>query len=171
MTRIVRLPNRARLIYLVPICLLALLCGSSSVRGATDDLAFQDCRDLLNQDSDVLPGQVWYKPPVDRATQKAIAPQMRYEGSIIRWTYHINEDGSKTIVVLTRDASVPQPEDDPDGFDIFLERGDVSVEQDEVSANAFAFSAYETDHVNGLLFCTHAVISPEWDWDGHDWGF
>jgi len=169
--RMVRPLNRARSIYLLPIALWVLLCGSSSVRGATDDLAFQDCRDLLNQDSDVLPGQVWYKPPVDKATQSAIAPELKYGGTIVRWTYLVNEDGSKTIVVLNRDATIPQPEDDPDVFDLFMEKGGVAVEIDGVSANAFAFSAYETDHVNGLLFCTHAKISPEWDWDGHDWGF
>ena len=144
---------------------IALKCYAS-----TDDMTFDGCRDLLNQDPDVMPGQVWYKPPVDAATEKALTPDLRkYLGTIVRWTYMVNADNSRTVVLMTRDLSVPQPEDDPDDFYVFMEKNDISVSHGAVAANAFAFSAYEADNVNAFFFCTYGAISPEWDWDGQDW--
>jgi hypothetical protein len=137
---------------------------------ATDDGAFDECRGLLNQDPDVMPGQVWYKPPIDAATEKALTPDLRkYLGTIVRWTYTVNADNSRTVVLMTRDLSEPQLEDDPDSFYVFMEKNGVSVNKADVEASAFAFSAYETDNVTAFFFCTYDRISPEWDWDGQDW--
>jgi hypothetical protein len=143
---------------------------TSQCHAATDDMAFDECRALLNQDSDVMPGQVWYKPPIDAATEKALTPDLRkYLGTIVRWTYLVNADNSRTVVLMTRDLSEPQLEDDPDAFYVFMEKKGISVSHGAVVANAFAFSAYEMDNVNAFFFCTYDRISPEWDWDGQDW--
>jgi hypothetical protein len=143
---------------------------TSKCYAATDDIAFDGCRDLLNQDPDVMPGQVWHKPPIDAATEKALTPDLReYLGTIVRWTYLVNADNSRTVVLMTRDLSEPQPEDDPDSFYVFMEKNGISVSHGVAAVNAFAFSAYETDNVNAFFFCTHGAISPEWDWDGQDW--
>jgi hypothetical protein len=146
------------MILLSPVCL-----------AATDDIEFDACRGLLKQDADVLPGQIWYKPPADAAIENVVRPEIKFDGPILRWTFLVNEDGSKTLVVMTRDTNGPQLQSDPDGFDVFMEMKGVFYEKDGVAADSFAFSAYETDHVNGFFFCRNGVISPEWDWDGENW--
>lgn len=161
-----------RVVFLATFASIFLVSIALKCYAATDDVAFDDCRDLLNQDPDVMPGQVWYKPPIDAATEKALTPDLRkYLGTIVRWTYLVNADNSRTVVLMTRDFSEPQLEDDPDVFYVFMEKNGISVNKGGAGAavNAFAFSAYETDNVNAFFFCTHDVISPEWDWDGQDW--
>jgi hypothetical protein len=133
------------------------------------DAMFNDCRNVLDRNPDVAPGQVWYKPPIDALAKKALAPVRKYFVHVVGWTYTDNSDGSRTVAVLDRNRPVPDAGGDRDNFEIIMKKNGTAILEDSVDANAFAFSAYETGGVTALFFCTYEEISPEWHWAGQNW--
>ena len=143
-----------------------VLAGQRSC-AATDDTEFNDCIQAFRQSTDALTTDAWHSAPLDQKVAE-FENSVLYGGVVIRWIRHKNEDGTSTIVALTRDPE-PQPDDDPDNFDVILDnQGHLSL-KDDVGANGFSFSKQKSKGVNGLLFCTSGNVSALWVWDGDNW--
>lgn len=146
------------------------LFGLATLRpalAAADDAAFNSCLKELNQQSDVLRTNSWHESPPPLGI-------LRFEnalsdvGHIQRWTYQENENGTETFVVLNR-GNGPQPEDDPDTFDVFLENKGAIAYIETFSASAEAFLSTRTSGVNGIVLCTQGDIGGRLSWNGHEW--
>ncbi len=134
---------------------------------ATDDVEFNECAQALDQNPGTLTADYWRKPPLDAKVAQLEDPDL-YGDVVIRWMSHKNQNGSTTFAILTRDPE-PQPESDPDGFDLFYEKDGHVSEKTGVGANGFAFSKESNKGVNGLMFCTLGNLSRLWVWTGNNW--
>jgi hypothetical protein len=101
---------------------------------ATDDVAFNSCLKELHQQSDVLKTNSWYEtspPPAIQRFEEALSA----DGHIQRWTFHKNINGAVALIVLER-GNDAAPADDPDDFDVFLERKGIIVYIETFGVNA-----------------------------------
>jgi hypothetical protein len=137
-------------------------------QAALNDVAFNECIQALDQSPDALLPDTWHKTPLNARIEQLIEPSL-YGDVVIRWINHKNQNGTITIVVLTRDPE-PQPEDDPDGFYVILEQYDHLSLKADVGINGFSFSKESDKGVNGLLFCTRGQIF-KWQWSGNTWKY
>ena len=153
---------------LISIGMLLSTFSCQTAQAATDDVAFKECLQVFGQSPDTLTTDAWHTSSLDAKVAQLEKPNL-YGSVVIRWISHKNQNGTTTIVVLTRDPD-PQPEDDPDSFDIILEQqGHLSVKVG-VGANGFSFAKQAQQGVNGLLFCTQGDLSKLWTWQGYNWG-
>lgn len=144
-----------------------LCCITTTTHASTDDGPFNECLQVLASDSNVLKGQIWHTTPLDPMLERAESALL-YGDKIVRWTDHENANGTRTVVIMER-ADIPQPEDDPDGFDVFIESRGKVRSMANVSANAFAFSKNSNDGVSGLFWCQWDRIYREWVWYRDNW--
>jgi len=134
---------------------------------ATDDVAYNSCLKQLNQRSDVLRSNTWYNISPPPAIQKFENLYSGY-GHIQRWTSHKNVNGTVTFIVLNRGNDLVT-EDDPDCFDVFLQKRGLILYVDTFSASAEAFLTISTAGVNGIISCTQGDVGVRQFWNGHDW--
>jgi hypothetical protein len=134
---------------------------------ATDDNTFNDCIRLLNQQPDVIKNQIWYTTGLDKKIKK-LEDSILYGGFVVRWTSHKNEDGTRTYIILNRGTD-PAPEDDPDGFDIFIERNGNASYIETFAVNAEAFLKDNDAGIAGIVSCTQGEIGGRLMWNGHKW--
>ncbi len=121
---------------------------------------------------DQLPGTLttdhWHETPLKPELAQLEDPTL-YGSVVLKWISLKNHNGTTTFVIFTRDPG-PQFEDDPDGFDLFYEKGGHVSAKSGVGANGFAFSKESNEGVNDLLFCTKDVIF-KWKWNKNNWNF
>jgi len=134
---------------------------------ATDDVAFNLCLKRLSQQRDVLNTNSWYDSSPPAAIER-FERALSGVGHIQRWTFHKNIDGTETFIVLDR-GSDAAPEDDPDDFDLFIERKGIIVYVETFGVSAEAFLKTRTTGVNGIVSCTQGEIGGRLSWNGHDW--
>jgi hypothetical protein len=121
----------------------------------------------LNQQNDVLKTNSWYDISPPPAIQKFEKLYSVY-GHVQRWTFNENINGTKTFIVLNR-GNDAAPEDDPDDFDVFIERNGVIFYVQTLGVSAEAFLATKTSGVNGIVSCKQGDIGGRLFWNGHDW--
>jgi hypothetical protein len=143
------------------------MCVSSACWAATDDIAFNDCLRLLNQQPDVIKNQVWHSTPLDKKIEK-LEKSILYGGFVVRWTSHTNKNGTRTYFVLNRGTD-PAPEDDPDLFDIIIERNGNITYVETFSVSAEAFLKDNGASIAGIVSCTQGEIGGRLVWNGHKW--
>jgi len=134
---------------------------------ATDDVAFNSCLKELHQQSDVLKTNSWYEtspPPAIQRFEEALSA----DGHIQRWTFHKNINGAVALIVLER-GNDAAPADDPDDFDVFLERKGIIVYIETFGVNAEAFLGTRTAGINGIVSCKQGDIGGRLSRNGHDW--
>jgi hypothetical protein len=146
------------------------LVGLATLRpapAATNDVAFNLCLKRLSQQRDVLNTNSWYDsspPPAIERFERALSD----DGHIQRWTFHKNINGTVTFIVLNR-ANGAAPQDDPDDFDVFIERKAIIVYVETFGVSAEAFLKTRAAGVNGIVSCTQDKIGGRLSWNGHDW--
>jgi hypothetical protein len=138
-----------------------------SVHAATSDASFNSSMQILDNDPNVLKGPIWHTSPLNKRLQRMETARL-WGSHVLRWTAVVNPDGSRTIVIMTR---LPDDflADDPDEFDIFIQRGADFISADSVLSNAFAFSRHSNIGMFGLFFCKWGGITKEWVWTGDRW--
>jgi hypothetical protein len=152
----------------ISIGMLLSTFSCQTAQAATDDVAFKECLQVFGQSPDALTTDAWHTSPLDAKVAQLEKPNL-YGSVIIRWISHKNQNGTTTIVVLTRDPD-PQSEDDPDGFDVILEQqGHLSLKA-SVGVNGLSFSKESDEGVNGFLFCTRGQTF-KWKWNGSTWKY
>ncbi len=139
----------------------------SSARAATNDMAFNDCIQDLETNPSVSGDVSWHTSPLDPKLRRLEGAQL-WGDHIVRWMVHRNQNGSRTIIIMTR-APDDVLADDPDSFDFYMQRGRTFTYVDAVSSSAVAISKHSNDGVSGLWVCTKDRIYNEWFWIGDDW--
>ena len=145
---------------------LAFLCPRA--KAATNDNAFNRCAQEMDQLPGTLTTDHWHKTPLPPKLAQLEDPTL-YGSIVLRWISLKNQNGTTTIVIFTRGPGL-QFQDDPDEFDVFLEKEGYFYENSEVAVNDFAFSKQSSQGVNDLLFCTKDVIF-KWKWKKNNWEF
>ena len=157
------------LVRVVAVVSSLLLCGGPQAWAATDDVAFNNCLESLNDSVEVLKSQIWRIAPLPTVIAEVVKPSLAGD-LVIRWESHRNQNGSTSYIVLTRDAVKEFSEDDPDLFEIVLVRHGTAALTEIISANAAVFAKQSNLGILGILACRGGIIAKApLVWNGHHW--
>ena len=150
---------------------LLLLLGGPQARAAKDDVAFDQCLQAFKINPGVMKGVAWHATPLPAPVEKVVEVPDIEGWKIVRWTSHHNEDGTTSYIILTRDPDRNRIEDDPDLFELVLERHNFAKITDYVASNAVVFSKKSSQGVAGVQVCSRGgpLPYPPFMWNGHHW--
>ena len=146
--------------------IFSLLCQQAEA--ATNDNVFNQCVQIFDHLPNTQTTDHWHKTALEPKLARLEDPNL-YGSVILKWISNKNQNGTTSFVIFTRDPG-PQFGDDPDGFDVFVEKDGQFSEKAEVAVNGFAFSKESNQGVNDLLFCTLGELY-KWKWDKNNWQF